>query len=297
MSNKLGVAIPTYKREEMLAGLLKTIPKNVLVYISDNGGSLGEKIQEDNPNVILKKIVPEVSMFENWNSAASMVEDEWLVVTSDDDIYYPSQFQVIWSALDKYSDMDMLIFGHNIIDADGNVLQSWAPEIGTFRPPEGFVKYKYGINARMPSIIFKNSFFKYLNGFKECFKLTASDSDLIQRGLMVGKVQLIPEIISGYRLWNGGLTLNRISSQEWMTEIDIWCEQMLQFSKEEKVNVYSRKIQDEIYASNLIAGIISARKYSGLKLAWQHFKRCRYPYRARVVTQLRIFYSFGRTVN
>jgi hypothetical protein len=297
MKNILGIAIPTYKREKMLVNLLETIPKTIPVYVSDNGCYLSDDIQKNYPHAIIKKTAPEVAMFANWNLAASMVQDEWLAITSDDDIYYPDRFEFLLDSLTRYSDMDMIIFGYNTIDEFGSVIQEWTPYAGTYLPPDGFIKYKYGINARMPSIFFKTSFFNRLKGFNESFKLTASDSELIQRAMMVGKVKFIPEIIAGYRLWDGGLTSSGISTHEWMDEIDAWSENMLKFSIEEKLNVYSRRVQDEIYAANLISGIASLKKHSRIQAAWLHFKRCRYPYRARLLTQLRLLYSLARRLN
>ncbi|WP_413904383.1 hypothetical protein [Candidatus Skiveiella danica] len=281
--NNYGLAVPTYKRHNVLQKLLASIPSKVPVYISDNGSTLPESFQQQHTNAVVRKIFPAVAMFKNWNLAAKLAHEEWIAVPSDDDVYYPESFEIIERCLAKYTDMDMIVFGHNTIDANNVVLNSWVPQFATCSAPNGFLKFRYGVDARMPSIFIKKKLFDQLGGFDEGFKLTAADSDLIQRATLAGNVQFIPEVVSGYRVWEGGLTHATIASSQWMEEVDRWCNRISKFCDERGITIYSNAIRDEVYAQNLLAGIISARRTNGYKAAWRHLNKCRYPFRARLL--------------
>lgn len=289
-----GLAVPTFKRYDELQKLLTSIHISVPVYISDNGSTLPESLQQQHSNAVVCKVFPPVLMFPNWNLAAKLVQAEWVAIPSDDDIYYQESFDIIERCLEQYYDMDMIVFGHNTIDADGHVINSWLPNLESCVAPSGFLKFKYGVDARMPSIFIKTALFKELSGFDEGFKITAADSDFIQRAALIGNVQFVPEVISGYRVWEGGLTHNKIASVEWMEEVDRWCNRISKFCKDHNISIYSKKNQDEIYARNLLAGVISAKKSRGYIAAWNHIIKCRYPFKALVRTQLSLLYRLVR---
>ena len=290
-----GIAIPTYKREKEIKKLLAYIPKDVPVFVSDNGNTLTNEFRSLYPQALIKSIVPEVPMFENWNSAGFSVQSKWMVIPADDDAYFSSSFSIIEKYLNKYADMDMIVFGHNIIDADDNVLSRWVPESKTCPAPLGFLKFKYGVDARMPSVFIKTVLFKKLGGFDEGFRITAADSDFVQRAALIGNVRFVSEVVSSYRKWEGGLTHNKIATLEWMLEIDRWCNRINAFCAERGIELYSKKISDEVYARNLVSGLAAAKKSGGYAAAWKHFKQCRYPYRALFRTQLLLMYWLIRS--
>jgi hypothetical protein len=285
-----GLAVPTFKRYDELQKLLTSIHVTVPVYISDNGSTLPESFQQQHSNAVVCKVFPPVLMFPNWNLAAKLVQAEWVAIPSDDDIYYQGSFSIIERCLDEYADMDMIVFGHNTVDADGRVINRWLPNLESCIAPSGFFRFKYGVDARMPSIFIKQALFKKLSGFDEGFKITAADSDFVQRAALIGNVQFVPEAVSGYRVWEGGTTHNTIASVEWMEEIDRWCNRISKFCEARNISIYSRSIQDEIYARNLLAGIVAVKISNGYVAAWRHVKNCRYPFRALVRTQLRLLY-------
>lgn len=292
---KIGVTIPTYQRQDKLEEILATIPESVKVYLSDNGATLPKDFQKEKVNVRINKVTPVVPMFSNWTKAGMSAEEEWLILPSDDDLFMPNAFEAINGVLTSCSDeVGMVIFGHHAIDGDGEVLSTWSPDDKLYPAPSGFSVFQYGVPARMPSIVIRTKVFRELGGFCEDFKLTASDSDFIQRASLVADVQFVSTVISGYRIWEGGATANTIATFEWMQEIEMWCNRIESFCRVRNIHVYSSHIRDEIYASNLSAGISLLRKQGLLKHAWKHFWKCRYPFRAPLKTQLRIIYHLFR---
>jgi hypothetical protein len=297
MTNKIGVAIPTYNREDQLCNLLEIIPKNIPIYVSDNGNCLSINFKEHFEAVTFRSISgAPVPPLENWNIAAKMVKEEWVVIPSDDDVYYKNSFKIIEKYLEEYSSADIVIFGHNVIDKNYKKIYEWKPKnINYYDAPNGFNQFKYGVDARMPSIFFKTKFLEKLGFFDESFKMTAGDSDLVQRALINGISVFVPQVVSGYRVWTDGSTHKTIGTAEWMQEIDKWGKKI----EEILLNIpqyhdEASTIRAEIYARNLSAGITNNKKTKGWYAAWGHMNRCNYPYKALVRTQLRILVGLIR---
>ncbi|MEQ1532695.1 MAG: glycosyltransferase family 2 protein [Sideroxydans sp.] len=287
----LGIAIPTYNRQDQLGTLLEAIPKQYQIYVSDNGRYLSELFRGRFPLVHFKELAGEpVKMFANWNLAARMVNEDWVVIPSDDDIYFEKSFEIISDYLDRYKTADVVIFGHQTVDGNYQKINEWKPqELVECEAPNGFEYFKYGVFARMPSIFFKRNLLEELGYFDEYFKITAADSDLVQRALIKGRSVFVPEVVSGYRVWLGGATHNTIGTVEWMSDVDYWGRKIEEILHE--IPKYSKEastIRSEIYALNLFAGVVSAKRSGGYSSAWIHFKNCSYPYRARLQTQLRL---------
>lgn len=288
---KIAIAIPTYDRNELLVKLLKTIPDDVLVFISDNGGKStnSDFFQDKNYTV---SVVSDLSMFENWNNATSIAECDYIAITSDDDLYLPGAFDVVRDKISS-TDADVYIFGHLYVDSGDNVIGSY--KINKFSKelaPNGFLKYKFGVDSRMPSIFFKKSFLDEIGHFDiDNFSFTAADSELIQRALLKGSVAFFPEQVSCYKVWGGGYTDKKIATKEWLEQIDNWTKKIIELGVDESSffsEKFSKKYSDEIYARNLYAGLanlFNQKKYRELLL----FKEeARWPSNALVKTRLRI---------
>lgn len=257
----LSVCVPTYRREDMLERLLATIPtNNVEVVISDNGGFLsdGFKLKHSEIRcVTTQNILP---MFANWNNAIKASRMPYVVIPSDDDLFINEAFDTIHSYIEKYPDVDLFIFGHHVIDADDKILGAWCPKTqGMFIPPFGFKNFFYGVDARMPSIIFRKDLLNRLDNFDETFTLTAADSDLIQRALLFGKAMFIPSFISCYRVWPGGTTAKKQASGEWLDQIKYWTNKVSLLAEEQfqkqGYSFHTQRFCEEIFARNLISAM------------------------------------------
>lgn len=90
-------------------------------------------------------------------------------------------------------------------------------------PYDGLIHHFIHIQARMPAIFFKKDFLDRIGYFDtDNFKITAADSELIQRALILGKSLYIPEVIANYRMWGGNLTNKTIASDQWLIEVARW---------------------------------------------------------------------------
>ncbi|MFY0253345.1 glycosyltransferase family 2 protein [Chitinophaga sp. 30R24] len=295
------VAIPTYNRNLYLSKLLSTIPADIKVYVSDNGSCVSDDVVRKYPNATFIKHSVVLDVFENWNAAAKQSSSEWLVIPSDDDLFLPEAFQQIEYYTNKYAEADMLIFGHQIIDENDVVKYKWQPDSEEImNAPTGFLKFRFGVEARMPSIVFKTSLLRQLNYFDEHLKLTAGDSDLVQRGLLHGKAIFIPVIIGAYRVWNGGLTNKKIATKLWLDEIDYWQNKVVGLLKERVLQGWVLpgalsfdQIKDEVYARNLSAGLYSILKSDNgsRKNRVAFIRQNRFPWRATLKSKMRIIYQ------
>jgi glycosyltransferase involved in cell wall biosynthesis len=282
----LGIAIPTYKREHLLARLLDSIKEELPIVVSDNGGYLSQEFKYKYSNI---KFISdyEVSVLENWNRAANELETEWIVMPGDDDIYYPESFKVMITKLNEFYDSDIIFFGHHNIDEKDCIKSTYLPDSGNYKSPNGFNKVRMGVESRPPSIVFKSDLFHRLNGFCTDFKVTAGDNDFYQRAALIGNVAFVDVVVSGYRVWENGATRSTIGTLEWLKEIDLLCSRIRKFSLEHGNYKYSPSLQDDIYLANLQVGTLILKKNVGYFSGWKHFLRSRYPYKASKIRQLK----------
>lgn len=258
-SEKINVCIPTYNREIMLTKLIKSIDKNINIVVSDNGGFITEKMTGQYANVLLKPSNKVLEIFTNWNNAVTLSNAEYVVIPSDDDLYLDNAFDIIISEINKSPDLDVLIFGHHYIDENDNIIHTWNfGRYERFEAPHGFKIFQFGVDARMPSIVFKREFLEKIGLFDTNFKLTAADSDLIQRALLYGTVQFIPKIIACYRVWGGGLTAQKQASKEWLNEIEYWTTKVGALAEKQysdnNMKFKAEEFSHEILARNILAG-------------------------------------------
>lgn len=295
--NTLGIAIPTYNREKQLDSLLQTVPADIPIYISDNGACLTQDFKHRFP---WAHVVPVTSgvipAFQNWNRAARMVAEDWLMIPSDDDIYYPHSFETIRQHIEDHADADMIVFGHYVVDEDYRIVSQWVPPSLLDLPaPEGFEQFKYGVDARMPSIVFRRELLNRVGFFDEEFKVTAGDSYMIQCAALTGRSVFVPLIVSGYRVWEKGATYAVVSTPEWMKEVEQWGEKLGHLL--DVIPMYAAetgKIRAEIYARNLQAGLYHLRRKGLHMKAIRHFLTADFPWKATRLTQLKLLYQLIR---
>lgn len=286
------VAIPTYNRSDLLEKLLSTIPHDVKVSVSDNGSYTDEKLKTKYTNATFISSPNVLGVFSNWNVAAKNATSEWVLIPSDDDLFYHNTFNVIDLYIKKYPNVDMLVFGHDTIDEYEVKKEGWSVKKEVLLEcPMGFNLFKYGVDARMPAVVFKRSMLQEMEYFDENFKLTSGDSDLIQRVLLKGNVAVIPEKIAAYRVWNGALTHQKIATKLWLTEIDLWQSKIKVLGenafKEKGLNTLNFKsIKDEVYAQNLLAGLKKIRNSDGFLACLRFIIENRYPFMAQFKTQI-----------
>lgn len=294
-SVKIAVAIPTYRRPELLLELTRSIPSYVPISVSDNAASLSGMTSSFGRNVSIHHADRLLPIFVNWNRAVSFIPDDatHVLVPSDDDLYLPNALQTISQALKKYPAADMIVFGCDFIDEKGKTWRGWCPEKAEIcGPGDGFPYFEAGVAARMPGILFRTDFFRKIGGFDENFELTASDSEMIQRATLLGNTAFVPTVIGMYRVWTGSLTHERQATNLWMQEVTNWTEKIAKLLSDghqpraRKINV--GRFQDEIYTTNLRAGIAALRLRGEYFGAWRHFLANRYPYRADLLSQAKL---------
>jgi len=151
----------------------------------------------------------------------------------------------------------------------------------------------------MPSIVFKKTLLDRIGYFDDGFKLTAGDSDLVQRSLIYGKALFVPKIISCYRIWGGASTSQTIASDMWLDEVGAWTGKIASTAELvfQKVNAKFDKKQfiDEVYARNLMSGAENKMKLEGGKSARSFVFSHRYPYYSTTITKLKLVKQMIRT--
>lgn len=277
----------------MLVKLLATIPDTYQVYVSDNGGFTEVDTLEARHNTVIEKTDAVIPMFANWNRAMYGPQTDYIVIPSDDDLYLENAFAIIEGEIRKNPEADLFVFGHNNIDENNNILSSWTPlKYQTYDAPYGFDVFRLGVDARMPSIVFKKSLLDRIGYFDEHFLMTAADSDLIQRSLLLGKSVFVPRLVSCYRVWNKGFTAQTNTSDNWLNEVGRWTEKIAALAETEllKVGTAFNKQQfvDEIYARNLMSGAANKIKFEGGLSARRYVFSHSFPHKATLLTKLKL---------
>lgn len=262
VKSNIGVAVPAYSRPELLAQLVSSIPDSVKIFVSDNGQSMKGTELRLGGNVVVSHSETLIPMFANWNRAVSLVDESitHVLIPSDDDLYLPRAFEYMAQAIADNDDADIFVFGCDLVDEEGNIRKGYAPlQPEVLDEGRGFLKFALGVDARMPGVMFRKSFLDRIGAFDEQFELTAADSDLIQRALLLGKAVFLPPVVGLYRVWAGSLTHSRQATDQWMNEIDLWVNKIVRIIKQERQPIAAAldltKFKDEIVARNLLAGI------------------------------------------
>lgn len=297
MLEDITFAIPTYNRNEYLSKLLNSIPEGqgAKIAISDNGNFVQEKTyQKHSENVTIVSCEKVIEMYENWNKVISIVDTKWFFIPSDDDLYYADKLEVVRKVVNTYPQADIIIFGHNVIDENDNVLSTWVPKMkNVYNAPDGFDLFKYGVSARFPSILFKTDLVREMGGIDSSYVFTAGDSLLIQKCLINGTSVFVDEVIGAYRTWSNNFTGQLMATKEWLDKIDKWQNELsLELIEKGIYRVSNKKIKDEVFAQNLIGGmnIIGSSKNSFFKKI-KFLLENRYPWKAKFLTHLRIVKS------
>ncbi|WP_156421856.1 glycosyltransferase [Paucibacter sp. KCTC 42545] len=259
---KIAVAIPTYKREALLRRLISSIPKNWSVFVSDNESSLLPLASSLGEVVTISHSPKLVGMFANWNRALSLVTPNCthVFIPSDDDLFLPEANGIVANTLARYPDSDILVFGCDLFDEHGHVWAGYRPlALECFDIGEGFHKFAAGVDARMPGVLFRKDFLQRIGAFDERFELTAADSELIQRALLLGKSVFVPSVIGLYQIWSGSLTHARQATDQWLNEVEAWTEKIGDLinsgNQPHKRQIDVQSYRDEIFIANLLAGI------------------------------------------
>lgn len=264
----LGFAIPTYNREKLLQQLVTSISVKYPVYISDNSTTIHDlEFFESYPLVKISPCTQLLPMFENWNRAAACVDEivTHVVIPSDDDLYITEKINHIENAIAQNPEIDIFIFGCDYIDEYDRVSRGYLPETTQkYMNGDGFFKFIHGVDARMPGVIFRKEFFNKLNGFNQKYKLTASDSELVQKALLLGNSMFVSETVGYYRIWSGSLTSARQASMDWLNEVSTWTaniSRLIEQSANQKISsINVKKFAANIYVTNLLSGYHSLVK-------------------------------------
>jgi GT2 family glycosyltransferase len=290
-SKKLGIAIPTYNRENYLRILLNSIPEEIEVAISDNGNCTSPEFKNEFSNREFYGTDTPLKIFDNWRKSIEHLDTEWICLASDDDIFYENAFVSFFNYHKKFPDAEIIIFGHDFIDENGKVLGDWkTPHLIMADAPDGYNEFKFGVDSRQISVFFTKKLYQRVGGLDETFKVTAADSDFMQQALINGKALFVPEIVAGYRIWTKSVTNSFNVTKEWMEEVTLW---QAKIQKElSKLGFPKGEIAtntNEVLARNLLSGLYTLRKQGvGLKKSVNYLNEHKFPVHATLKTQLKI---------
>lgn len=292
---KIAVAIPSYSREELLLKLIESVPISWQVFVSDNDSSLLPMMRTFGPNVFVSHVPNLIPIFANWNRALSLVgaQTTHVLIPSNDDLFLPTICDSVTQAVSQYPAVDVFIFGCDFCDGEGGVWPGYRPKrLELLENGGGFLKFIRGVDVRMPGIVFRKEFLLRIGAFDERFQLTAADSELIQRALLLGTVLFVPKVIGLYRVWSGALTHSKQASDQWIDEVVLWTDKIANLLNSghhpgnRHVNI--QRFKDEILARNLLAGLHNLIAKNDLYSAKKFMARYPIPAKADLLTRIRL---------
>jgi GT2 family glycosyltransferase len=259
---KIAVAIPTYKRREMLERLIGTIPTGWSIFVSDNNGSMLPMAQPLDTRVHLSHAFRLFDVFANWNRAISLVDEDCthVFIPSDDDLLVPEAGIIVENTLALHGDADLLIFGCDFIDGEDRKFGGYLPDVlEVFEPGDGFLKFVHSVDARLPGVLFRLDFLKRIGAFDESMQITAADSDLVQRALLQGRSVFVPQVIGLYRYWSGSGTHAYHGTDQWMNDVARWTDKIVKLvnagHRPKRAFIDIKRYRAEVLTQNLLAGI------------------------------------------
>lgn len=262
MTTKLAFAIPTYNRLRLLERLVESIPSKYSIFISDNDSSIkGSHQFYAKENVHVSHASTLISMFANWNRAVETTDSSvtHIAIPSDDDLYLPEQVSHMSDTIASNTDVDIFIFGCDYIDEHENISVGYTPTSSCkYIKGDGFLQFINGVDARMPGVVFRKEFFKKIGGLNTEYELTAADSELIQKALLLGKSMFVNQTVGYYRIWSGSLTNARQGTIQWLKEVEKWTKTISEFiassANQNVKKIDTKKFSADIYIQNLLAG-------------------------------------------
>lgn len=285
------ICIPTYKRLDYLKKYVETVPEKYPICISDNGNFISDNFFLRR-NVMIKHLQTVVPMFENWNSVIKLARTDWVVLPGDDDVVIVDKLDYIEEKIEEYKQCGLILFGHSVIDENGNETKGWCPSeeyIDNF--PLSFQNLSRTLNCRWPSILINMKVAKKIGFFDTDFTFTASDSLFLQKMAIVAPVAYIPTVVGQYRVWSNSFTNVKIFTQEWFLQLKLWQEKLSDFLDQYHVSANKKKISSLVLFDNLNFALLIAKRDHGLWERISFLRKVGVPYCAGLVNMLRLLKS------
>jgi glycosyltransferase involved in cell wall biosynthesis len=218
--NTLTVIIPTYNRKTLLIECLDAFDNqtdkrfNLIIsdnYSSDGTSDLLNSRYSDKTDVVLNFNEKNIGLVNNINKALTLAKTEWITIVSDDD-YVNDNFVELVNFSIANSEKKYLLFSHNCVDNDRNLLESFVLPKTTLDVEQlwnlWFSKGRPFSSLTVPGIsgfvfnreiIKKNTLNKYYRGFY-------SDLYLIIEVSSLNGADVFSDIIYNRRIWKGSTT-------------------------------------------------------------------------------------------
>jgi len=260
--------IPTYNRLNYLKKAINSIREQTNssyeIIVSENNCTDSTKAwllkQRDIVNVFHNE---NIKIFSNWNEGIKIAKGKYIVLLTDDDLANSNMVEKINQIDKKYSEIAMILFNHQYIDENGNLISIYEmKQSGFFKKGQGFNYFANGVDNRPCAIAMSKKDVEYLNYYNEIFELTSSDSELIQKLSIIGNIYFVNDnnFMCSNRIWTGSLTTNKLLTNKWHEEIELWCNNMMSFTKEH-INYDFANNKKNIIFSNYYSAIVNNLKY------------------------------------
>lgn len=263
---RVSIIIPTYNRavylEDAISSALAQDYKDLEVVISDNASTdnteLVAKAFSRDPRVKYFKNPENIGMVRNWHKAVfEYALGDWYLILSDDDILTNPKFisqavkiiesskdvTVVYSNSYVYDEALEMVTKLNVPFKEVEAGTTVFSQRGTVRPQD----------FALCNVLFNRKLSKELNAFSNPNNLSC-DSELFLRLCLRGKVGVVPEYSSIYRVHSGNLL--KTASKSIDLVIGSLDSLLVPLAEAEKMNVEESLVQEFVVNSRLKTEII-----------------------------------------
>lgn len=241
----LSVAIPTYKRPELLKRTLKSLQiKNDLkryieVVVCDNSdGKINKKIVEEllvhsgfkwkyNINNLPTHLTNGEKMVENFNMCVKQSSGKYIYIIHDDDYLLEGGLKVLYrQAVEnekRGTPYNVLMFGVSLVDIKGKILKTQKNKTYRYYSPKTALKHLLTNSSfvRFPSIVLTRHAYDELGAWDTRYE-GATDTAMWIKMFSNFGVYAIPSVVAGYTIHSEADTNNSFNKKSIQYLLDLF---------------------------------------------------------------------------
>ncbi|HEX8646055.1 MAG TPA: glycosyltransferase [Thermoleophilaceae bacterium] len=215
--------IPTYESGGLLEPTLRSVlaqdpgPDQMQIEVVDDCSSADppepvvDRLARDRVDVYRQPV--NVGISANFTTCIRRSVGEWVHILHGDDLVRETFYEHARSVIDANEDVGAVIFGCDVIDHAGAIVESSEPlraEAGIL--DEALVRALFSYNAiRTPAVIVRRSVYEEIGGFAPTLSYTA-DWDMWKRILATAPTWFEPEVLALYRTHEAADSANASAS-------------------------------------------------------------------------------------
>jgi len=208
---KVTIAIPTYKRPELLkeaidSALNQTDYSNYEIIVVDNNPERNCETEQrlrnySNPRISYYKNTENLGMYENWNRCIELSRGKYVTILNDDDTLNENYLKSVNGIISRPNKpIDALVVGFQVIDSNGNVTSPNKDSSSKISRIIALDLLFGNINPGSLGIIFSRKTLINIGGYDETYYPSSDYMFLVKYLVNFDNVFYFDKILANYRI-------------------------------------------------------------------------------------------------